>query len=263
MNIPIAKQFIFLGIIIMIMPISLAIWGVSVISLVMLILSILVFLIGQPLLKRTKKRTSPARERRELQFFDWMIRLAVALMKVDGRLDRLEIQALKQFFISKLNVHDQTLEWVGNTIRQELHTPSSLVNLCISMNGAFPYEQKLIVINFLVLIAISDSEIRPAEQIFLDQVARLLGISERDMVSIVRRHHRGLDPMSRSKEIECYRVLGLNPGANQDAIKTAYRQMAKKYHPDVTCHLEERQRLASEKKMKAISESYEYLRTSR
>ena len=31
-----------------------------------------------------------------------------------------------------------------------------------------------------------------------------------------------------------YKVLGLSPDATQDEIKKAYRQMAKKYHPDVS-----------------------------
>ena len=30
-----------------------------------------------------------------------------------------------------------------------------------------------------------------------------------------------------------YEVLGLSKGASQDEIKRAYRQLAKKYHPDI------------------------------
>ena len=29
-----------------------------------------------------------------------------------------------------------------------------------------------------------------------------------------------------------YRVLGLKPGASEEEVKRAYRQQAKKYHPD-------------------------------
>ena len=33
--------------------------------------------------------------------------------------------------------------------------------------------------------------------------------------------------------INPYEVLGINPGATKDEIKSAYRKMAKKYHPDL------------------------------
>lgn len=32
---------------------------------------------------------------------------------------------------------------------------------------------------------------------------------------------------------ECYRILGLESGASFDAIKAAYRRLARRYHPDV------------------------------
>ena len=31
---------------------------------------------------------------------------------------------------------------------------------------------------------------------------------------------------------ECYRILGLPPGASEKQIKTAYRKLAMRYHPD-------------------------------
>ena len=30
-----------------------------------------------------------------------------------------------------------------------------------------------------------------------------------------------------------YRILGLKPGASEEEVKRAYRQLAKKYHPDM------------------------------
>ncbi|MDR3645865.1 MAG: J domain-containing protein [Clostridia bacterium] len=52
-----------------------------------------------------------------------------------------------------------------------------------------------------------------------------------------------------------YRVLGVSPNASDDEVKSAYRELAKKYHPDnyVNNPLED---LASEK-MKEINEAYD------
>jgi molecular chaperone DnaJ len=51
-----------------------------------------------------------------------------------------------------------------------------------------------------------------------------------------------------------YKVLGVSPGASQDEIKKAYRQMAKKYHPDLHPNDPE-----AAKKMNEINEAYDML----
>ena len=51
-----------------------------------------------------------------------------------------------------------------------------------------------------------------------------------------------------------YKVLGVDPGADDKAIKTAYRKLARKYHPDVS------QLSNAEEKFKELAEAYEVLK---
>lgn len=51
-----------------------------------------------------------------------------------------------------------------------------------------------------------------------------------------------------------YEILGVEPGAGEAEIKTAYRRLARKFHPDVS------KESGAEEKFKAINEAYEALR---
>ena len=51
-----------------------------------------------------------------------------------------------------------------------------------------------------------------------------------------------------------YKVLGVSPSATDEEIKDAYRQLAKKYHPDANPGDKE-----AEKKFKEASEAYSVL----
>ncbi|WP_234122630.1 J domain-containing protein [Clostridium hydrogenum] len=54
-----------------------------------------------------------------------------------------------------------------------------------------------------------------------------------------------------------YEVLGVNEGASQDEIKKAYRELAKKYHPDQ--YGDNPLKDLAEQKMREINEAYDYL----
>lgn len=60
--------------------------------------------------------------------------------------------------------------------------------------------------------------------------------------------------LHRMKLVDCYRQLGLRDGAAYDAVKTAYRKLARQYHPDANPGDE-----AAQEKFVRIAQAYETL----
>ena len=56
-----------------------------------------------------------------------------------------------------------------------------------------------------------------------------------------------------------YTILGIQPGASKEEIKRAYREQAKKHHPDRFANESQETRDYHEKKFKEINEAYEKL----
>ena len=60
-----------------------------------------------------------------------------------------------------------------------------------------------------------------------------------------------------------YKILGIDASASDEEVKKAYREMAKKNHPDLVNNLGEEVRQAAEKKFQEINEAYETIKKQR
>ena len=58
-----------------------------------------------------------------------------------------------------------------------------------------------------------------------------------------------------------YEVLGIHEGASKEEIKSSYRKLASKYHPDRVEHLADEFKTLAEQKFKQIQEAYQELIT--
>ena len=56
-----------------------------------------------------------------------------------------------------------------------------------------------------------------------------------------------------------YKILGIEKNATADEIKSAFRKMAKKYHPDVYANATAEEKKKAEEKFKEINHAYEVL----
>jgi len=60
-------------------------------------------------------------------------------------------------------------------------------------------------------------------------------------------------------EKDYYQILGVSKNASADELKSAYRSLAKKYHPDVYATASDAEKKKAEEKFKEIQHAYDVL----
>ncbi|WP_455630503.1 DnaJ domain-containing protein, partial [Parabacteroides sp.] len=117
------------------------------------------------------------------------------------------------------------------------------------------YEERLQLLAFLAEIAKSDGNVCAAEINALKEVAIAMGMSEREVESMLNLQGNSLD--------NAYKVLEIEPTATDDEVRAAYRRMAIKHHPDKVANLGEDIRKAANEKLQKINEAKERIYKAR
>ena len=82
-----------------------------------------------------------------------------------------------------------------------------------------------------------------------------MGITDSDFQSVKAMFIRETD--------SAYKILGIESSASDEEVKKAYREMAKKNHPDLVSSLGDDVRQAAEKKFQEINAAYEAIKKQR
>jgi DnaJ like chaperone protein len=105
----------------------------------------------------------------------------------------------------------------------------------------------------------ADGHFQETEERLIRSIAREMGLSDRDYEEAAAMFN------PRASLGTSYTVLGITRGATDNEVKTAYRKLAKEYHPDVVTNKgmgEDFQKFAAEK-MRAINSAYDAVKEAR
>lgn len=117
------------------------------------------------------------------------------------------------------------------------------------MASHLSYEERLQLLNFLVMIAKSDGSVCEAEIDALKEVTVAMGLPLREMDSMLHLNGNNLE--------EAYKVLEVEPSVTDEEVRAAYRKLALKHHPDKVAALGEDIRKAAEIKFQQINAAKE------
>ena len=117
------------------------------------------------------------------------------------------------------------------------------------------YESRLQLLHFLFGIAQADGSVSEVEWLKIESFSRYLRVRPIDFESIKAMFIKQVDG--------AYKILEVDKSATDAEIKKAYRDLAKRHHPDKVQHLGEAYLKAAREKFQNIQKAYEQIKSER
>lgn len=182
--------------------------------------------------------------------------LSAAVMKADGKVKRSELDYVKRFFLH--NFGQARAETSIKMLREILDQDYNIYEVSVQVGQYMEYSSRLQLLHYLFGIAAADGFVSDPEIDVIHTISTSMGIDESDYSSIKAMFVREELPSQNA-----YTILGIDPSATDEEVKKAYREMAKKNHPDLVSNLGEEVHQAAEKKFQEINEAYETIKKQR
>ncbi len=179
--------------------------------------------------------------------------LSAAVMKADKKIVKSELEFVRNFFINQFGLDEanRLIAMLQEILKQEINVQE----VSVQVGQYTDYPVKLQLISYLFGIAASDNNYHPDEVEMISMIAGFMGVSSADFNSI-----RAMFVKSTGW---AYDVLEITSGATDDEVKKAYREMAKKHHPDKVAHLGDDIRKSATEKFQKISAAYDEIKKQR
>ena len=179
--------------------------------------------------------------------------LSAAVMKADQKIVKSELDYVRNFFVHQFGEDE------GNRLilmlREILKQDINVQEVSIQVGQYMDYSVKLQLLNYLFGIAAADGQYHPDEVGVIEDISRYMGISSSDFISVKAMFVRDTN--------WAYDVLEITTQATDDEVKRAYRDMAKKHHPDKVAHLGEDVKKSATEKFQKINAAYEEIKKQR
>ena len=179
-----------------------------------------------------------------------LLALSALIIKADGKIQQKELDFVRSFFIGQYGKEraDSIFRAFNTQIKKETQHLDQLTRVFVQQTA---YETRLQILHFLFGIANADGIISNVELQKLSQVASGMRLRLPDFESIKAMFIKNTD--------NAYKILEVSSNASQDEIKSAYRKMVKKYHPDKLRGQDPAMVKGAEEKFREVQKAYETL----
>lgn len=179
--------------------------------------------------------------------------LASIIIKSDGKVDKRELDFVRAQFLNMYG--KQRANNAFRLFKEIVKKKISARQVCMQIREHMSHASRLQLLHFLFGIAKADEFVTEKEVEEIKKIASYLYINEYDFESIKAMFYNASD--------NAYKILEIDKTATNDAIKTAYRKMVKKYHPDKLRDLGEEHLKGAKEKFQSIQDAYEQIKNER
>ena len=179
--------------------------------------------------------------------------LSSAVIKADGRVHQSELDLVRAFVRQNFGeaAVDEAMRILDGLNGKQVNVYEVGGQISTHMN----YSQRLQLFHYLAQIAAADGDFSKSEKDVLESIAAAIRLNAPDAASVIAMFYKNTD--------SAYAVLGISPSATDDEVKSAYRRMAMKNHPDKVATLGPDVQKAAEEKFRQVQEAYETIKKQR
>ena len=179
--------------------------------------------------------------------------LASVVIKADGKVDERELNFVRSQFVGMYGKDraNKAFQLFKGMMKKQV----SSRQVCIQISKHMPHSSRLQLIHFLFGIAKADEYVSDIEVDEIRKIAGYLYVNQYDFESIKAMFYKSSD--------SAYKILEVETSVTDSELKTAYRKMVKKYHPDKLIGLGDEHLKGAKEKFQSIQEAYEVIKNER
>lgn len=179
--------------------------------------------------------------------------LASIVIKSDGKVDQRELDFVRSQFLNMYG--KQRANNAFRLFKEIVKKKVSARQVCMQIREHMSHASRLQLLHFLFGIAKADEFVTEKEVEEIRKIAGYLYINQHDYESIKAMFYDASD--------NAYKILEIDKTASNDEVKTAYRKMVKKYHPDKLRDLGDEHLQGAKEKFQSIQDAYEKIKNER
>lgn len=210
----------------------------------------------------------------EEKFIHGILVLAAYVARSDGEVSQDETDLINKHLAEDFS--PEKAEEYTLFFKEQLTKEIKIGKICRTIDYDFDAYAKTHLIYFLVSIVAADKILKQPELDALKRIARMCDIRD-SLLSALKsfefkkektyqqksESHRQKAHSTGHQLKAAYALLGVSENASIDAIKKAYRKLAKLHHPDKVAHLGEVYQKKAKEKFQTIVDAYELIREKR